>query len=326
MSKKCVVCAFGRMAAVATLAVAGGSVGAWAQGTTGSMSATYTVQQIAELEVTPANPTEDNLVFTAPNTIDAIPTVGTLDQLFGNLGTIKVRTNSAKWDVSMTTNNGGRMLDLTSVACQDVPNVDGWGNPTGGTHQVCDPTGAKYLTWDDDNAVGTPPIDVVLDVAIGVAKQGIALGNTGAADRLYPLLNVLTAGAPSFAAPIKVNSALIPNTEVGIASFAAVSFADVIGGGYGSGGTAPAGAYNQGIYGTNGTNNDGDWTTIETNSTFPKPGVASTASSPGVGPNVDPLTEFFYVNVGITDTVQKQLQDNKGTFTETFNFELVANF
>ncbi len=324
--------------AAAALTVAGLTVGVWAQGaTSGSMSATYTVQQIAELEVTPKNPMEENLIWknSGVGSINAAPSAAN----FGNLGTIKVRTNSAKWDVLMTTDNGGKMLDKTSVGCWSVPVVDGWGNPTGAMRDSCDSNGAKYLTRAEGTSVGDT-MPVILSVAIGIAKQGQALGNTGASDQLFPLLAAFpTTGAGAspagFVPPVLLDSTAVAKSQVGLTgvNFEKVSFAKKIGAattGYGSGGVMPTGAaYTQGIYGTTTATTAGDWGEI-VNGFFPKPGVSgiagSGASAPALGANVDPLTEFFYVNVGITEATQQKLQGNKGTFTETFNFELSPNF
>jgi hypothetical protein len=305
----------GRLA-VAAVAVAGVVGMAWADlpttstGQTGTMSATFTVQQIAEMEVTPNNPTEENLVLE----VDAVPKV---TDIVGNLGTIRVKTNSAGWDVWMTTDRGGRMLDKTSVGCVEVPNVDGWGNPTGTFHDSCSTAGAKYLTYNNGSAV----VDVVLDVALGVAKQGAAIGNTGAPTKLFPLLNALTAGTPSFVAPVKVIDTDVTGSDKSAATTKAVSFAAVIGGGY-DGLGAPTGAFNQGIYGTTTAATEGTWDYIVSNG-FPKPGAVE---STNVLPNVVKEEEYLYVNVGMPQTTFNALEGNNGTFTETFHFELVANF
>jgi hypothetical protein len=306
--------------AVAAVAVAGVVGMAWAQLPvggdsfgTGSMSATFTVQQIAEMEVTPNNPTEENLVL-------AVAAEPKVTDIVGNLGTIRVKTNSAGWDVLMTTDRGGRMLDKTSVGCVEVPDVDGWGNPTGKFHDSCSTAGAKYLTWNNS---GTKEA-VVLDVALGVAKQGAAIGNTGAPTKLFPLLNALTAGVPSFAAPVKVSVPDVTGSDKSAATTTVVSFATVIGGGYdGTGtGTAPTGAFNQGIYGTTTATTEGTWAGILANG-FPKPGAVEATN---VLPNVDKEEEYLYVNVGMPQTTFNALEGNNGTFTETFHFELVANF
>jgi hypothetical protein len=313
--------------AVAAVAVAGvvGMVGAQPAGGlaaslgTGSMSASFTVQQIAEMEVTANNPTEENLVLD----VDAVPTISSI---VGNLGTIRVKTNSAGWDVLMTTDRGGRMLDKTSLACVSVPVVDSWGNPTGAVRDSCPTSGGTYLKWDNDLTASTPPIDVVLDVAIGVAKQGHALGNSGAPAKLFPLLENTT-GGPSFIAPVKViNTKVIASTKNGASASVPVSFAVEIGTEYGTT-SSPTGVFSQGIYGvttTTGTGSEGAWDDIVTKG-FPKPG-AVVESDDGILPNVDPLEEYFYVNVGMPQTTFNQLEGNKGTFTETFHFDLVAKF
>jgi len=136
-------------------------------------------------------------------------------------------------------------------------------------------------------------------------------------------------------APVIVDPDDIKNSAVK-GSAIPVSFAKVIGTGYSSGSNpgVPTGAYQYGIFGTTTATGAptpggglGSWATIATNEGFPKPGTASgSGASIAVGPNVDDKEEFFYVNVGMTDVVQSSLKFNKGTYTETFNFELIADF
>jgi hypothetical protein len=309
--------------AVAAVAVAGVAGMAWAQtlpgtttGLTGTMSATYSVVQIAEFEVSPNNPTEDNLVIPAGKAIDDALAV---TDIVGNLGTIRVKTNSGGWDVRMTTDNGGRMLNKANVSCVEVPTFDGWGNENG-TRDSCGVAAATdYLRV----ANGGSPAPVRLSAAIGVAKQGKALGNVAAPTKLYPLLEDLSgSGAPTFAQPVDV-SAKMTNSEVGIGGHLHISFAEEIGGGYDGGGAydQSGNTYGQGIYGTTVPTTLGTWGSIETGG-FPKPGI----DGAGVFANVDPLEEYFYVQVGIPNATYLDLAGNKGTYTETFNFELFANF
>jgi hypothetical protein len=318
--------------AVAAVAVAGvlGMVGTgWGQTSpvTGgasfgskTMAATFTVQQDAEINAT--SNFVDLVVWDDAGT-NVFNTQPVATDVVGTLGTIRVKTNSAGWDVLMTTENGGRMLDLTSKQCVDVPNVDGWGNPTGGTHPDCSGAGAgTYLMYDNDptNATAHPTVEVVLDVAIGVAKQGIALGNTVAKTRLYPLLNSTSGTSPTFEAPVLVQKSSVTGSDLSQTTHNAVSFAYEIGAAYSS--TTLSGVYSQGIYGST-TNTKGNWGTINS-SGFPKPGEVKGIY---VGPNDQQDEEFFYVNVGIGQSVYDNLKGNQnGTFTETFNFELVAKF
>jgi hypothetical protein len=276
------------------------------------MSATFTVIQTAEIQVTGNNPTEENLVYTTPS-LSVAPSV---TDVVGNLGTIRVKTNSTGWDVVMTTDNGGKMLDKTSVGCVTVPVVDGWGNQTGATRDSCSTSGATYLAYNN----GGTPANVVLDVAIGVAKQGKALGNTGTPNKLYPLLNAIS-GTPSFVAPVSIVPADIIASDINATTPAPVSFAEKIGTYYSTPANIP-GAYLQGIYGNTTAATEGLWSDIAL-SGFPRPGVVS---GTGLSTNVEPLEEYFYVNVGIPQATYNSLQGNKGTYTETFNFELVANF
>jgi hypothetical protein len=306
MSKKFAVRGrgFGWKLAVAAAAVAGVVGTVWAalpSGTTEAakvnMKASYYVNQLAELEATGKDIKDGDLRLAAA--INAVPTATN----FGSLGTIRVRTNSTRWDVKMTTDNGGKMLDETSVECVDVDDLDVWGNVTG-QHKDCSGSTPVYLKYDNS---GTPA-NVVLSAAIGVAKTGYRLGNTAAPATLYPMADV--SGTPTFIAPVTVS--LVGSEDNG---GTAISFAETIGGGYD--GSAPAGTFTNGIYGGAAAGVDA-WGTIETDG-FPTPtGNAS--------PDLN--EEFFYVNVGIPATMFDALSGNtnKKTFTETFYFELVASF
>ena len=291
--------------AAAVLVVAGGAGTVWAalpSGTTEadkvSMKATYYVNQIAELEATGKNLADEGLKLTAAG-ITATPTANK----FGTLGTIRVRTNSSRWDVNMTTENGGKMLDETSVQCQNVDDFDVWGNKTG-SH--CDYSGSTpiYLKYDN----GGTPANVVLLAAIGVAKTGYKLGNSAAPTTLYPMADV--SGTPAFIAPLPVT--LVGSEDQG---GNAISFATIFGTAYGT--TGPTGTFTNGIYGGAASGPDA-WSTIASDG-FPTPkGNASP----------DRNEEFFYVNVGILEATFNALSGNKNkkTFTETFYFELVASF
>jgi len=328
MSKKY---GFGVKLAVAALAVAGvvGTAGAQvgtvnAGGTAQGialMKAGITVANVAKIDVDAKNPSGEELMFKASGagSIDDAPTVTTLAKSFGNLGIVKVTTNSNKWDVGMTSRSGGKLLDPKSVECHDEPDRDGWGNDLGTTHQVCDPAGATYLKyWNPTGGSGGTggAEDVVLEVAIGVAKSGKALGNTGAPTTLYPIIaNAVAGGTPTFAAPIKITGTVPVNDPAGANN--GTSFAKTIGIGYLSGGSAiTAGPYKDGIYNTStGTSNPDTWTQIKDNG-FPAPKG-----------NSEPQNEYFYVNVGMTETVYNTLNSNKnGTYEEVYYFELYANF
>jgi hypothetical protein len=288
--------------AVAAVAVAGVVGTAWAaplagltasEATKVNMTAAYTVNQITEIEATGKNLADDDLRV---NVID-LPTA----TKFGNLGTIRVRTNSKHWDVVMTTDNEGKMLDKSTAACTTEDDHDAWGN-VNGSHQVCDDSKKEFLKS------GPTKTDVVLDVAIGVAKTGYKLGNSAAPTTLYPMADV-TSG-PVFIAPVKVTSLAGTNVATG-----GISFAATIGGNYKT--TITSGTFKNGIVGTTSTG-DSTWTNIETKG-FPTPyGNASPEKN----------EEFFYVNVGIAPATFDAINGNKNkrTYTETFYFELYASF
>jgi hypothetical protein len=302
MSKKY---GFGVKLAVAALAVAGvvgTASAALPSGTTeaekGMMKASYSVNQITELEATGKNLADEGLKLTSAG-VNATPTANN----FGNLGTIRVRTNSTRWDINMTTDNGGKMLDETSVECDEVDDLDVWGNKTG-SHKDCSGSTPIYLKYDNS---GTP-VNVVLSAAIGVAKTGYRLGNTAAPTTLYPMADVTS--TPVFIAPVVVT---LPGSEA--TSGSPISFAETLG--HAGDAATTWGTFNNGIYG-GASGGDDEWGTIETDG-FPTPkGNAS--------PELN--EEFFYVNVGIPEAMFNALSGNKNkkTFTETFYFELVANF
>jgi len=308
---------FKRQLAVAAVAVAGvlGLVGtAWSTLPTGSTSgadvltATYSVNLVAELDATSGNLTQENLSCV----VDAVPTIATFATNFGNLGTIKVKTTAKSWDVNMTTNNGGKMRDNQSVTCSQVPDVDGWGNQLSTTHEVCTGTPA-FLKYDNS---GTPT-NVVLDVAIGVAKTGYALGNTAAPATLYPLASAVSSSGPTFIAPAKVSQAKVINSEVGSGSFAPISFATEI---VNDKGSANWGDYEPGIYGQ-----------AETPATPPATSVWAAIGNDGFPVpkyNNEPNVEYFYINVGMDPSVYNKVggNTNQRNYVETFNFSLVANF
>jgi len=287
------------VAAVAAAGVLGVTGMVWAGLPTGpteaakvSMTASYYVNQITELQATGKNIKDDGLKLAAA--IDAAPSATN----FGSLGTIRVRTNSSRWDIRMTTGNGGQMLDETSVECKDVDRQDVWGNKIG-TDKDCSGSTPIYLTYND----GSDNVPVVLDVAIGVAKTGLKLGNSAAPTTLYPMADIAT--TPTFIPPVKVNPAGSKTTPI--------SFAETFGNATKTG----WGTFANGIYGGTSGGVD-DWGTIGDDG-FPTPkGNAS--------PDLN--EEFFYVNVGMPAAMFDALSGNKNkkTFTETFYFELVASF
>jgi len=212
----------------AALVVAGGVGMVWAQSVVNttskdnaSMKAGMTIQNLAEIDVIPKNPTGDDLKLTAA--IDALPTA----TKFGSLGIVKVTTNSNKWDVGMTTRSGGRLLDTSSVTCTDVERLDGWGNPTGVFDNVC---GGNPVYLRYGNTLDT----VVLNVAIGLAKSGQALGNTGNKSTIYPAASA-SGGTVTFNAPVEVTATELEESDKGRANLTpalpvkAVSFAKTLG-------------------------------------------------------------------------------------------------
>jgi hypothetical protein len=296
---------FLRKLAVAALAVAGVLGVAWAilpsdVKNTASMGVTYQVQSIAEIDVTPHNPTNEELLKN-----DTLTVTG---GHFGTLGTIKVTTNSTGWDVWMTTANGGQLADIRGIkTIKSCPSADWLTGITDSSKctDVPDPSKpAPILKYAD----ATP---VQLGVAVGLAKTGTAIG-AGAPATIYPIFSA----ASVFIPPVSVDPADL-TTAIRPASGAPtdyISFAGLLGGTWS--GTTPGGQFDKGIYGTTGetlTSASG-WTTISGDG-FPLP----------TGNSVDG-EEYFYVNVGINTSTKLLGGNEDGYYSETFYFDLVANF
>jgi hypothetical protein len=291
------------VAALAVAGVLGVLVGmGWAvlpnssTGKTQSMSATWTVANITELDATPNNPGGDEL-------LKKVDFVGSSN--FGTLGTLRVRTNSTAWDINMKTNNGGKLADTSSGNWVDSCQTD-WltGAVLQNTCKKVQTGSLKYLTRD---SVGGNP--VVLKVAIGVAKTGKAL-NAGTQSEIYPIFYDQNA----FVKPIVLADSVIKKSDS-----VAISFAQTIGDSVAmaSGFSGSSGVkFKFGIYGDETTGNErSSWKNIRENG-FPKPRG-----------NYNDNDEFFYVNVGIDSTEKYPIAGNKnGTYKETFYFDLMANF
>jgi len=290
----------------AALMVAGVWGMGWAQGKESQGSANMTtglrIANVAEISVIPKGTYGDELIATVPS-----PPTATK---FGSLGIVKVKTNSNLWDVEMTTRYGGKLVNPKSIECRDTVRLDGWGNPTSTVDNVCD--GAPvFLRWNNGVTADT----VVLNVAIGLAKSGKALGNTGAMQTLFPIVSA-TMPSPMFIPPVGISKddILASGKDAGGAQVS-ISFADSLGA---AGERSSWGTFDKGIYGDSSSTTATDptnWAYIKTNG-FPAPKF-----------NYEPQEEYFYVDVGIPKSTYDALSGNKnGTFEETFYFELMARF
>jgi hypothetical protein len=251
------------------------------------------------MEVTGKGLSDDDLIFDVTNGPTAVD--------FGNLGTIRVKTRSAGWDIWMTTDNGGRLVNEATRQCVDVPDIDDWGDTLKTTTEEC--TGDfEYLTFKSGHATDS---SVVLGVAIGLAKTGKALGRSGAEETLYPIPSAISGGV-QFISPVVIDSVDMRATEKSLgASLVPVSFADSLGGAT----KTTWGIFQNGNVMNATTSTSNAWTKIKTDG-FPRP-----------TDNFVPEEEYFYVNAGIKPDVFAKLAGNtKGTYKETFNFELIANF
>jgi len=349
MSKKSVVRGFGWKLAVAALVVAVviGTTMAQPNGLntgaapTQSMGVSFTVNNIAELSVDPKNPTEADMT-------NDVQIVSVND--FGNLGTVRVKTNATAWDVLMKTSNGGRLIDAASGSKDSSANTNVWGDTIGwnytykGANTLIFKSGATPASPGNGRKPGSAngiPDTVLLRVAIGVAKTGAALGAGGAnRTKLFPMSNVVSVGANPgvFAAkPAEVGFAdiirsksvynhgdsLAATITPGQASTIPISFAKEIGTAYGTGTPATshnlAGGFSIGISGTDdglasGTALGPAWST-----------VAGSGFSTPVG-NAEKLEEYFYINVQVDQSIADLGANKSGNYAETFYLDLAVNF
>jgi len=343
MSKKY---GFGVKLAVAAVAVAGVAIVAWAglpgtsTGQTGTMAVGFPVQNIAAIECTAKDPDKETLLETNAES-DAT------GQNPGTLGTIKVTTNSNGWDIWMTTANGGRLRynaggrDSATCAAPDPWDASKCKTPgptltVGGVDE--------FLTYIDAargsgtgpgiihdgvaaSATHIPKDTVQLQVAIGVAYLGSQLNASANANTIYGL------GAPGS----YTDAALVPNTalETSGASYGSrpatsptplaalpIKFAPLLGAHYGSIAALSGTDYEKlagrgwdgSAVGTQYVKTDG----------FAAPAHKDLAS-PTNPKHVD--EQYFFVNVGILPSEKDAIGGNvNGTYTETFTFDLIANF
>jgi len=332
----------------AAAVVAGGAVGTgWAtspvtgafvtESADASMKTSVTIENKAVIEVIPNNPTDDALDYSVTDFSKI--NVNT----FGNLGRIRVKTNSTAWDVVMTSDNGGRLKNSKYETGENVCQTNVFGEPYNCTWVSAG--GAEYLTFAsltnavapdyattsgvilggaDDGSGGAvkTPDTVLLRLAIGVAKSGKANGG-GASATIYPMLDMT--GAGTVESPIVlVNADILKTKKVvsggyvyGTTVHEDLSFAEKIGGGYATTGTPPSGKFSLGIDGKSPTGRT--WAVIGATGGFPAPQGNDVADE-----------EYFYVNVGIDPTVKATKLgfggNKEGPYEETFYFELHAKF
>ncbi|GBU20157.1 hypothetical protein R80B4_00032 [Fibrobacteres bacterium R8-0-B4] len=333
--------------AAAALAVAGVTGAVWAQTSPvtaasvsqGKMVATFTVGGSSEIECIPKNPTEDVLLatdVTKPELADP-----------GTLGQVVVRTNSTAWDVSMTTNYGGRLVKTSSKTY--VPPVCDAPDPF-------DPSGCLGNMVAQDSADGsvtdvlvysttgtaTGPgvitstiLDTVqLEVAIGLAKLGdeIAPGSPSATGNVYSFGAPTDYNTLSYLAPVKVlNTALtgsrtlkINASEASPPTTVGIGFAAVLGAATAYGDASNVGAYSTQYTATGGGSAGRAWTGtggIFTSGFGTPKYKATNAAGKTVG------QEYFFINVGFLPTLTQKIGNNvKGDYQETFIFDLVSAF
>jgi hypothetical protein len=271
------------------------------------MTATFGVQNIAEITCTGMNPTDAELLNTSIDDMMATPPV-----LAATLGTIKVRTNVSSWDVVMRTRNGGRMA-APGIGTDDVCITDVWGvekcekvPKAGNVLTYSTKTGTAGTVFDGIIQGGAAERDTVqLQVAIALGRPGFTLG-APSANTVYPI------GSPT--APDAIRK--IPATAINNSSdrFGGtgdeISFAKILGLSYA--GTNPTSLLDW---------NGRTWADIQTGGfAVPK---TETAPSSGVFVTED----YFIVSVGILKSKKDELAGNpNGVYSETFIFDLCADY
>jgi len=328
--------------AAAALVVAGGVGTVWAQATpvpntsatikaggdvAASMSATYTVEQTAEIAVTPNNPTSEKFIgFDA----DASSLDGA-DGSNGNLGTVRVKTNSRGWDVTFTTVNGGK-LAMTEVKYDTTKVLIPGKFPPEYRDSIGSKYGTpKYLCYIANSGltdgIGMKPGATTSDADTAELMVGVGmLERVGGVNYLKGYPNGLSA---KYATPLVTYANLratqtldATGTAIVAGSITPASFAKIVGNGTAISATQTAlGAGREMKVGG-----------VVVGATAGQTGLAgfgptNTALSglPGVTKSDD--SEYFYVNVGIPSANELKMSGNtKGDYTETFTFTLLANF
>jgi len=339
MSKKY---GFGVKLAAAALVVAGVVGTTWAQATqppptplwnnspvvsptafggtaTQQMRASYEIKKEAEIQVTSLNPTKDDFL------LDATKSNYTDN---GNLGWLRVKTNSPGWDVAFVTNFGGKLAASNKTLDSTQSGYDfATGKPTWDYFYTYDApefltyaTGGTTTDADGILAGNTDPDTVQLVVAVGMSEivnngvkalKGIKYGQQTTP---YPTPKVPQAKLKASQMKERNGTDVTPNaTAPGIG--VAVSFAEVL---TTTGTGVPASA--------NATKITVGGVEVKQGGTIT--GGFGPTNIPNVATNPDADGwEYFYVNVGLPKITGKSIGKNvDGVYEETFTFTLLASF
>jgi hypothetical protein len=317
---------FLRKLAVAALAVAGvvGMAGtAVAQGPiVAEMGVSITVERKEKIEPIP------NAAFNVEEFMDSktgsVVAGPITAKVPGNLGLIKVTTNSASWDVEMYTKWGGKLVlegaptaDAVGPQCASGTHPDPWdaskclnldNTPAAPPVQGYSPGTAKALRYKS----GSTYSDVGLEIAIGIADSGKNL-SPSATLPYYPL------GAPSDYndfSPIDVSTSVGATNKYVIVPNAAptenpsidkIKFASEV------------------FIGSYGNMID----PIKTPNSWASGMNTASLASFGALSSLRGETAYFYINVGLDNNATAPLPfggNDPGVYSETLYFDLVADF
>jgi len=328
--------------AAAALVVAGGMGTVWAANSVmdkgastvkeggdnnASMKMTYAIEQTAVIEVTSKNPTNEQFVgFDADGS-----SLDGADGKNGNLGEVRVKTNSRGWDVTFTTVNGGQLAKTNDTIMSQQAMKPGIFPPQYYDSSWTVHRNPAYLLYDNSYS-GTTNLQNLTGPARKAVQVSVGIGmleKISGAKYLKGFANKLNAAA--YATPLvppgdlKNSQTLNENGSVNTGAVP-VSFVEVL----------STAASSPGLTAAQTAITDAD-RKIKVGGRVVGSAATETGTL-GFGPTNSPITipnipnkdddyEYFYVNVGLPDAnVDYIFGNNPGDYSETFTFTLLANF
>jgi hypothetical protein len=292
-----------------------------------SMKMTYTIEQTAVIEVTSKNPTSEQFVgFDADGS-----SLDGQDGKNGNLGEVRVKTNSRGWDVTFTTVNGGKLAVTNDTIMSQQAMKPGIFPPQYYDSSWTVHRNPAYLLYDNTYA-GTANVQNLTNPTRKAVQVSVGIGmleKISGAKYLKGFANNLNAAAYATplvpASDLDASQTLLENGSTNT-SAVSVSFVEVL----------STAASSPGLTAAQAAITDSD-RKIKVGGRELGTGATST-STLGFGPTNSPITipnipkkdddyEYFYVNVGLPEAnVDYILGNKKGDYSETFTFTLLANF